>query len=98
MHESSEFDLKAWGLRRKKTHDEPLEYEHYKDSYQILMISKLVFNFHYSNAIFFGSLVKNCNHKGLGIYYRLVPLAPFPQPLHQLGKVSYWTSHYSWTN
>ena len=36
------------------------------------MICKLVFNFHYSNAIFFGSLVKNCNHKGLGIYYRLV--------------------------
>eukprot|EP00928_Gymnodinium_smaydae_P098180 TRINITY_DN907_c0_g1_i23.p1 TRINITY_DN907_c0_g1~~TRINITY_DN907_c0_g1_i23.p1 ORF type:complete len:312 (+),score=-33.29 TRINITY_DN907_c0_g1_i23:478-1413(+) len=36
------------------------------------MICKLVFNFHYSNAIFFGSLVKNCNHKRLGIYYRLV--------------------------
>merc|ERR1712125_256609 len=34
-------------------------------------IHGFVFNFHYSNAIFFASLVKNCNHKRLGIYYLL---------------------------
>merc|ERR1712125_38147 len=34
-------------------------------------IHGFVFNFHYSNAIFFASLVKNCNRKRLGIYYLL---------------------------